>query len=887
MKKFVNIFPGNAIAGHNRTRPFIRACIDNPNPQKAVLYNYQIDIVDNCNDSLLSLSVAPTGSGKSLTMITIAAKNYSVGLSTFILVPKIAIADGFNHTDNGKFTIKCKRKSYTLHASEIERIDCADRSSVIKKRLEQSVVMPVVVVSCYESFAIAYRSLRGLIDCAKIQVLVDEAHHVSGDINGLGKLVESLIKDGVPVHKFTATAYRADGTETVAPEMKKLVGDGFRSYRRTLIDHYNEGYCPDLNIHFRFFDDVAAADHKDVTGLDGIDIHSPEKLIKAYVDEFKKNRKRHTLMILPCVIKKDGRKISAAKVACDLERALLKKFGDLNIINLGGKDNALISNNGPEYRKRRKKLCDSKKDGSIDVVISLRIMDEGVDWPDCSDVYMARVPGSLPLIIQRIGRAMRMKKNSANIYFFELGIKEADKQITCAMVNIACRLQCLFHGLEFREPFSFVGNRRLQTKLKDASSKSLNDANVNLAKLAVELDGTKDIKTIVKAVKSEYKKHGMILSDEEALEVAVSTQLLKTSKKNLGELQRLRKLSTSSEFKDFCNQEGVKKILDNMVIQSPREFLELLSECSSKELVRYINEFKSPMIIRKTELLKMAENGEDKPNTNNYLYETFCYTRPSHNCFDPVFAEELRKIRPDWFEKSSDKNKAELMKMAKSGEDRPNIHNHLYGMLIAYTRPSCNCFDPAFAEELRKIRPEWFQRKNQKNENMAKLLEIAKNGEKKPGTKHRLYSNLKNYLIIDPVFAEELRKIRPDWFEKSSDKNKAELMKMAKSGEDKPSHSNRLYGVLKIYTSEVNVCFDHVFTEQLRKIRPDWLKKRSTSHDDNKTELLKRAKAGKNKPRPKINMYLYRKLMSYTNNGLFFDLIFTKKLRKIAPSWLK
>src|SRR5690606_15661480 len=106
----------------------------------------------------------------------------------------------------------------------------------------------------------------------------------------------------------------------------------YHQYRRTLQQHHEEGRCPDLNIKFRFYDDVAAEDHKDVRGQDNIDLESPDKLIEAYVAEYRKNKKRHTLMCIPANVGE----ISAAKVALKLEQELLKIDKKLKIINFGG-----------------------------------------------------------------------------------------------------------------------------------------------------------------------------------------------------------------------------------------------------------------------------------------------------------------------------------------------------------------------------------------------------------------------------------------------------------------------------------------------------------------------------------------------------------------------
>lgn len=61
--------------------------------------------------------------------------------------------------------------------------------------------------------------------------------------------------------------------------------------------------------------------------------------------------------------------------------------------------------------------------------------------------------------------------------------------------------------------------------------------------------------------------------------------------------------------------------------------------------------------------------------------------------------------------------------------------------------------------------------------------------------------------------------------ETTTDINKKLLLQMAKNGEDRPHWKLKISKSLTTYTSKKNKTYDPVFTEQIKKLRPDWFKK--------------------------------------------------------------
>jgi hypothetical protein len=119
---------------------------------------------------------------------------------------------------------------------------------------------------------------------------------------------------------------------------------------------------------------------------------------------------------------------------------------------------------------------------------------------------------------------------------------------------------------------------------------------------------------------------------------------------------------------------------------------------------------------KKQELLKMAQRGEAKPSVAAHRlgHSLKAYINPSRRNYDPKLTEHLKKIRPDWFNSqtaTANKKKQELLKLAKSGQKRPIARSWVGRGLIKYTLKSQNTYDHNFTKQIKKLRPDWFQKK--------------------------------------------------------------------------------------------------------------------------------------------------------------------------------
>lgn len=246
------------------------------------------------------------------------------------------------------------------------------------------------------------------------------------------------------------------------------------------------------------------------------------------------------------------------------------------------------------------------------------------------------------------------------------------------------------------------------------------------------------------------------------------------------------------------------------------------------------NWFVSTALSKKELLLKMARNGEPKPNCTHPLWSAFhCYTTKSQNSYNASFDADIRKIAPHWFADSVAINKELLLKMARDGEPKPT--GNLWIICLSYTTKTRRYYDPHFDKTIKKTAPHWFvnsadERKKNKMTKKEKLIRSAEKGDEKPPKELRTVltsytcSFTKNY---DPIFDKQIRKLAPKWFRESSVQlKKEELIRLAKTGASRPSSRTHPLGCMLIhYTNEKSKCYDSVFDKQIRKLAPHWFKK--------------------------------------------------------------
>jgi hypothetical protein len=298
----------------------------------------------------------------------------------------------------------------------------------------------------------------------------------------------------------------------------------------------------------------------------------------------------------------------------------------------------------------------------------------------------------------------------------------------------------------------------------------------------------------------------------------------------------------------------------------------------------------SSVNYKKQKLIEMANNRESRPHSRKTKEGRALrsYTNKSSDCYCEKFYKTIYKLRPDWFESTSQIMKQKLIQMAKNKEDRPKQNTKEGRALRSYTNKSSDCYCEKFDKIIRSLPIFWFASKSYFVK--QKLIQMAKNKEDRPKRNTKEGRALNNYIFKSssaycPEFDKTIHKLRPDWFMKSSDKKKQLLIDMANSGAKRPNSKKTKEGwALSSYTNKSSDYYCEKFDKTIRKLRPDWFE--STSQIM-KQKLINMAK--RDEPRPNcLKTKEGRALTKYINKSQStYCPKFDKTIRKLAPSWFR
>lgn len=183
---------------------------------------------------------------------------------------------------------------------------------------------------------------------------------------------------------------------------------------------------------------------------------------------------------------------------------------------------------------------------------------------------------------------------------------------------------------------------------------------------------------------------------------------------------------------------------------------------------------------KKEKLLEMAKAGAKKPriNTSN-IEERKLGTTLSRSCseksrdFDQDFKNKITAIRPDWFTKTSDLKKEELLKIAKERGQRPSKHSEseheraLANALHEYLKKTSFSYDEEFASEIKKVAPHWLRTHSKKKKQLTQWASVGKDRprdtEDASPQERSLSKTLDNYESVANTI-DQLKRLRPDWF---------------------------------------------------------------------------------------------------------------------------
>jgi len=563
------------------------------------LYNYQSRIV---NGHLLShdrtSTEAPTGSGKSTIILSLAIDKIKAGRRPIIISPKLGINAGFTkYTSDSDFRVG-KR---VLPAGSIVEADGTKSEHVSDwVRRPSSGIM----VCSYQSIRHTLKSKNKQVRAAlkNVVLLVDEVHHSAYDNpdNMLGGIIGLALKSCAEVHVFTATAFRTDGSA--------LVNGEFAHYRRTLKEHHDDGYCPNFGIFIKFYQKVDKVKFDEFE--ESRKIGSSKALIASYIKEFTDNR-LPTLML-----------VDSARQAKALYDALKSTFKGLNIVNLGSEDGRTLESTLSRIKRKFKKL---DSDERIDVVIAIKVSDEGLDWPDCAQTFSPRVSSSLVLLVQRaIGRAMRRKRkghispNYSRVVLFEVGILDDDKSIVAgSLFALAVRLKALCEGLDFADEFKFKLPKRARDEIDEQKSDARSELNMSIMNLIQQdliraATGGASQEELVELCIESYSEEGCELSAITAYELLIQMRVI-VPEDDMSRLAAARLIGRLADmtFAELKNNKQFKRLMNLMVVRGVADYVGMLGvDGEMGEIARILREhLKSSSDKNKEILLQIARAG--------------------------------------------------------------------------------------------------------------------------------------------------------------------------------------------------------------------------------------------------------------------------------------
>jgi hypothetical protein len=354
-------------------------------------------ITDVCRSNGHVLVEQPTGSGKTLEIVTLVAMQLGRRFGhAVIAAPQQQIEHGFVNRD---YRLVAFPAAAGVAAPDVEvpegLIWGSRQSSLGSVRrllayLRQRGPLDHAL-ACTHAALNHLKPERLPDDLLGKALFIDEAHHASAD--GLSEVVTLWQERGGQLYFFTATPYRGDG--------RPVRLEGMRPFRRCLAEHMAEGFSPrhlesEIVALGQPGDPITAAQF---TGEEAPPSSYFEGLVAAICRRWSEDGQPKTIIRVPPM--QGGR-------SAELVRHLMLAF------ELGGARVLDATGTAAADKQRFLSALEAEQSRSyatsaFDVMLGIQRVLEGTDWPVCSAVYCVGMPGSLNTVVQFLGRAMRLK----------------------------------------------------------------------------------------------------------------------------------------------------------------------------------------------------------------------------------------------------------------------------------------------------------------------------------------------------------------------------------------------------------------------------------------------------------------------------------------------
>jgi len=379
--------------------------IQQPKTNYLRMRNNQFNVYDEKRDSRNLLLNQPPGSGKSVTVAFCMGKRIenNPNEKVLIVVPQTFIAKSFKN-----LLLRYEDGSeihWDIHKDFCEKIFGKKTRALInflKKKDFSDDPKERIALTTHSAFAQLCKKVSDIDDIFEnTTVVIDEAHHVlysdNEASNRIGSLIGNIIDNQESMNTslwlVTATPYRGDNN----PLIPKEIMDTFDKVFLPFDEHWETNIQYIENFSFDFV------------------IYKKNQILQD-VRNLIKLGKRKSIIFCPfnghLLEKGDKRNFRDLLI-----KEIHKEWPECKILDL-------IETDG-RYEKKQI-LLDNEDSKHVDIILTLKIFDEGSDWVHAEQCIDLNPVNSLRVQYQRFGRLWRDYFNKHSVYYYMFLPYEAD-----------------------------------------------------------------------------------------------------------------------------------------------------------------------------------------------------------------------------------------------------------------------------------------------------------------------------------------------------------------------------------------------------------------------------------------------------------------------------
>jgi len=343
----------------------------------------QIEIMEKHYNSKYFQLIQPPGSGKSVTISYVMLKKLmdNPNLKLIITVPQTFISKSFGRM---VFDYNGLKIEWDCTHNLCESVTFSKIKYLIKFLKNKDILTDIrsrIALTTHMSFARAVEKIEDLNTIFNdVIVIFDEAHHVMYDDNGTSNKIGAFIKHvfdnklNTGIWLATATPYRSDNNNMIPKE----IINQFDKHFLPLDEHWEKNIKHIESFSFNFV------------------IYKQNEILNEVKEVFKLGKKK-SIIFCPYV----GHLMNGIDkhiFKTNLINTIKEVWPECKILDL-------IEINGRNARKEV--LKDNKVSKHVDVILTLRIFDEGSDWVHAEQCIDLSPSNYLRIMYQRFGRLWR------------------------------------------------------------------------------------------------------------------------------------------------------------------------------------------------------------------------------------------------------------------------------------------------------------------------------------------------------------------------------------------------------------------------------------------------------------------------------------------------